>query len=353
LSWIDCENSVTRLINISIIGIAILVALSLTEFVSRLILPISSGAQFLNLDGSLVSKLEADYYRYQPDLKYRQVSAEFDAVTTIDRFGNRVLTATGNPEVIFLGDSFTFGHGLSNKNTFAYIYCAELRIKCANLARPGLGTTEELDILEYYLNSYGWRPKTVKLVMLAMSGAMAAGNDLYDNYLNKKRRVDRKNRISTVQSADNIRHKESIVQDESQKHLQKFKNLVLENSNLARHVYFRLGHQIRALLSPPASKKILHIGLNETKKQLERFDELSRKFDFKTETYIIHPVQDLIRGTAPNTIQALKDVVPNQEFISSIGIFDENPRNYYFSYDGHWNTSGAEKFAEFLMQLPR
>jgi hypothetical protein len=339
-----------RLTNIAVVGIALIFGLLLVEVASRFVVPISPGSKLLALDGSPFSGLQVDSYRYKPNAIYRQVSAEFDVRTTIDRFGNRVPSPSGSPEIILVGDSFTFGHGLADHKTFASIFCISQKLNCANLGRSGLGTTRELDILEYYLTTHNWRPKTVKLFMVAMSGALMSGNDLYDNYL-RERRKSESNADKTEFGRNPIPSAaKKIAIDSSRDLLRKTKNLVLEHSNLGRFFYFTIGHQIRSTFSPPASESVLEIALKVTREQVLRFQELAKIFGFKVEIFIIHPVQDIIRGTARDTMRTLEKTVPGQEFISSAKLFSAAPASYYFSYDGHWNEAGARKFAEFLAE---
>ena len=334
--------------NIVVVGIALLVGLIVVEVISRFIMPISPGARLITLDGAPFVGLQVDAYRYKPNSVYRQVSAEFDARTTIDAYGNRISSPTGRPEVVLIGDSFTFGHGLSDEKTFASIYCRSEGLNRANRGRPGLGTTRELDILEYYLTKHKWQPKFVKLFMVAMSGTLMSGNDLYDNYLRERRKSENVPLVSQADRGAKSPEEARIEKDATRDVLRKMKNLVLEYSNLSRFLYFSVGHQIRSIFSPPASKGVLEIALRVTREQIFRFQRLADKHGFKPEIFIIHPVQDLIRNTAKETVQVLENAVPGQKFVSSASLFSASPSRYYFSYDGHWNETGARKFAEFL-----
>jgi hypothetical protein len=342
------DQLMKRLTNIFIVGIALLVGLIIVEVTSRFIMPISPGAQLLTLDGTPFVGLQVDAYRYKPNSVYRQVAAEFDARTTIDSLGNRIPSPIGSPEVVLIGDSFTFGHGLPDEKTFASIYCRSEGLNCANLGRPGLGTTRELDILEYYLTKHKWQPKIVKLFMVAMSGTLMSGNDLYDNYLRERRKADNDLPVSQAVNKPSSPEKERFNDDTKRDTLRRIKNIVLEYSNLGRFLYFNIGHHIRTIFSPPASEGVLEIALQVTREQIFRFRRLAKKFSFKPEIFVIHPVQDLIRNSAHETMQVLENAVPGQKFVSSADLFTASPSRYYFSYDGHWNETGARKFAEFL-----
>ena len=92
------------------------IALLLGEVVTRIWLPVSPGTQRLAADGdSLPDWVE-------PATTYFQVAREFNSLTTLDFRGHRQLLGDDEPEVIFLGDSFTFGIGLNDQETMSYLY---------------------------------------------------------------------------------------------------------------------------------------------------------------------------------------------------------------------------------------
>jgi hypothetical protein len=332
-----------RLTNLAVIGVALLVGLLLVEIASRYIMPISPGVQLFYEDGRRVGALS-----FRANNVYRQVSTEFDALTTINEYGNRELTSNGNPEIIFIGDSFTFGHGLEDKDTFASIYCKSLNLRCSNLAKPGMGTKEEIDSLDYTLSELKWRPKTVKLIFLAMTSALSAGNDIYDNYLTAENATYSSTNSQSKAPNPSVTESSLDINHLAHKSLKYIRDTLLSNSNLGRFIYFSIGHQLRSIFSPPASKKVLEIGLKITKQQLNRFIQLSRKFDFTPEVFLIHPVHDLTRGTYKDTAFILRETMQRIPLISTAEIFLDEPRKYYFTYDGHWNALGAKKIAEFL-----
>src|SRR5262245_34275720 len=108
------------LIRISFLVVSSLFALVLAEGMVRVFFPLYDGRDNLTLDGKPLKEW------FEPNSVYRQVSNEYDARTTITRQGHRVPGTEGNPEVVFLGDSFTYGYGLSDDQTFASIYCSTL-----------------------------------------------------------------------------------------------------------------------------------------------------------------------------------------------------------------------------------
>lgn len=110
---------------------SVVVALLFAELLTRIVYPISAGQRLVSLTDEPVSTW------LQPSATYRQVSTEYDALTTITADGYRAPQVVGNPDVVFLGNSMTFGWGLSDDETFISIYCRRMMLTCANLGAPG------------------------------------------------------------------------------------------------------------------------------------------------------------------------------------------------------------------------
>jgi hypothetical protein len=168
--------------HVALLGAAALVGLIALELLSRIVFPISPGSRTLTLDGAPNPiSLHSTPLRLPPDDVFRMVSEEFDVLVTTTDLGFRGPKPRYQPEMIFLGDSFTFGHGLGDRETFAFLYCEKRALNCANLGRGGTGTHRQLDILSEFLDAEQWQPKEVKLFLMAMTSALMDGNDLIDN----------------------------------------------------------------------------------------------------------------------------------------------------------------------------
>ena len=85
-----------------------------------------------------------------------------------------------------------------------------------------------------------------------------------------------------------------------------------------------------------------------TFEQLSRLDELSRKYTFDYQIYLLHPVQDIIQKTYIETLNRLNEISP-VPIQSTAHLFEHEPQNFYYSYDGHFNALGSLKIAEFLI----
>lgn len=332
-------------IRISMVVVSLLVGLVLTEIVVRIFFPLYGGRDNVTLSGeSITSFVDAGSV-------YHQVSNEYNALTTITSKGYRAPEATGDPEVVFIGDSFTFGFGLADDETFAALYCKQTHRSCANLGVPGTGTSRQVGRLKEFLNTWHWRPKQVKLFFFGMSRSFSNGNDFVDNY-NYAGWLQRRQAEPDVLEVSNEGRAPAQTQQPRRRGLGEYiiswQTAILENVHLMRRIKYHWGPLLRTMvLSEPGEERKAE-ALRQTKRSLEELDELSKQTGFEYEIYLIVPSQDIIMGTYGETLQTLsrltaKPVVPTAQ------LFVESPGEFYFSYDGHINQKGARRIAELLV----
>lgn len=333
--------------NLSLLGLSIVLALGALEILTRISMPISPGAKNLTLNGTEPIEIAKNGFRHKAGLVYRQVAPEFDTVVSIDKFGNRLTSREEPPEFIFLGDSFTFGHGVGDSETFAFLFCKQKEVVCANLGRSGTGTLVQLDILEHYLESENWRPVEVKLFLMAMTSTLMSGNDLLDNFYYAEVQAVKNRKLP---AASNLKAMENVKAPDNTNRWLNFRTAAIKHSNLARVLYFQFAPLLKQKLSPAPKQSTLVAALKATKSALERLANLGQKFGFEHTVYVLHPVQDILRGTDQVTFETIKQLRPSTEIFDTAGIFKDNPTDNYYSFDGHFNKSGAKKVFEFLIQ---
>ena len=107
-----------------------------------------------------------------------------------------------------------------------------MKKSCANLGRSGTGTGVQLNVLEHYLTTEGWRPKKVNLFMLAMTGALLPGNDLLDNYWYGSESSAKAEGLTSPNRSEY--EKSGIFQ------IQALRQFLIQRSNLVRFVYFNI-----------------------------------------------------------------------------------------------------------------
>ena len=311
-------------------------ALAMAEVVVRAFFPIYGGVDNVTVDGAPVKEW------FVPGSVYRQLSNEYDALTTITASGHRVPGSDGNPDVIFLGDSFTFGFGLKDDETFAHLYCSGLRVKCANLGIPGSGTARQTQRLEQFLKDYAWRPREVKLFYFAMSGSFSAGNDFVDNYNYGRRQHS----LATGEQ------KRDTQAPSLSGRIIGLQSVLLENSYLMRRAKFYWGPTLKSLIVDAPGPERMNEALQYTRQSLGAFDELSRQYGFAYTIYLIVPVQDIMRGTDVDTLATLNSVSPKPAITTAPALKDD-PTHYYYAYDGHLNPEGSRRVADFLVAQDR
>lgn len=325
-------------IRLVLVTISCMVALVLAEGMARMFFPVSDGRDNVTLDGKPVKGW------FEPGSVYRQVSNEYDALTTITTKGHRVPGVDGNPDVIFIGDSFTYGYGLKDDETFASIYCTQLHRACVNLGLPGSGTLKQVERLEHFIDEWGWKPKEVKLFFFGMSGSFSAGNDFVDNY-------DRYTRSHEARA-----NGEQIIQDQGTRgkptvglveHLIGLQDSVLGHSMLLRLTKFYWGPMLKSIMVADPGKERMAVAKVATRESLARLDDLSRRVGFDYKIYLLVPVQDIIRGTYEETLATLNGVSP-KPVIATAHLFLDSPQDFYFSFDGHLNAKGSRRIAELL-----
>jgi hypothetical protein len=241
----------------------------------------------------------------------------------------------GPVELVFLGDSFTFGTGLSDEQTFAWQYCGRSAVSCANLAEPGSGTLRQVERLREFLDDRGWRPREVKLFVLAMIASFSAGNDLQDNYL-----------AASAASA------QPVAEPGWLERALALRGGLERSSNLVRLAKYHWGPLLRSALVPGLDDARRSAALEATRAALAELAQLGGRYGFALSIYLIHPVQDVRRGSWRDTLAALQAISP-VPVRPTAQLFEADPARYYFPLDGHLDPEGARAIAELLLEEPR
>ncbi len=344
MGWIR-RRIANALANTLILVVVLFFGLLGLEFASRVLFPLPPGTAFLDADENVIN-VYLSPTRLIPDITYRQVSPDFDVLTRIGPMGLRGPEPASDPEIIFLGDSFTFGQGLDEGQTFPAIFCAEMNAVCANLGLSGTGTFAQASILENWLEKEDWRPTEVRHFVFAMSSAITFGNDLYDTVVEiNTAEVEGYNAAVEAPAAARGGGVDGILRG-----IASYRGWVLINSNLARIVVVQFGPKLRAWFSPGASPSDLADGIEAMASQIARIHALSEARGFRYTIYLIHPMQDLIRGSYDQTVDAVRQAAADfAPVIDTAPALLNDPSQFYFPYDGHLNADGARRIANFLL----
>ena len=316
------------LANLFLLGFSLLIAFAIGEVASRYIAPISPGPSILDLAGN---KQQISYV--QPNNIFRIVTPDYDAKTSITRDGYRAPAAKGNPDIVFMGDSFTYAQGVEDAEAFPAIYCKAKNLNCANLSVPGSSTLYEVDRLESFLVEKNWRPKKVHFFFFT-------GNDFGDN-------IDADAKRANGQRYEPGELNLNPQKDDDKSAIGTIVDLGLKHSNLLRIAYFQILPMIRN--SDEENQQALAKGLAITKKEFSRLEALSQTYGFDYQLYTIFPMPEIKH----NLYQELGAKIQAQTTkpITMLGdVFKENTSDYFFPSDGHLSVKGNAKLAEFLLK---
>jgi len=316
------------ILNLFLLGFSLLIAFAIGEVASRYIAPISPGPSIVDMSGE---KQQISYV--QPNNIFRIVTPDYDAETSISRDGYRSPESKGNPDVIFMGDSFTYAQGVTDKQAFPAMYCQVKNLNCANLSVPGSSSLYEVDRLESFIVEKSWRPKKVHFFFFT-------GNDFSDN-------IDADTKRSRGERYEPVELNLNPQQASEKGAVEKVIDLGLKYSNLLRIAYFQLLPMIRN--SAEDNEQKLKQGLEITRKEFARLDNLSKAYGFEYQIYVIFPEPE-IRHDIYKTLGPKVQAQTTQPIIMLGDVFKQNTSDYFFPSDGHFSVKGNEKLAEFLLK---
>lgn len=313
--------------NLILLAVSLAIMFMVGEVASRYVSPISPGPSILDMQGN---KQQISYV--QANNQFRIITPDYDSVTTITRDGYRAPKSKGNPEVIFMGDSFTYAQGVTDDEAFPAIYCKAQKLNCANLAVPGSSTLYEVDRLEAYLTEKNWSPQKVHFFFFT-------GNDFQDNLsADEKRSNGQGYEPGELNLNPNIEDDRGIVEQTI--------NFGLKHSNLLRVAYYKVLPIIRN--KPEEAEAQINKALSITQGEFLRLDKLSKAYDFEYEIYVIYPEPEIIHNKYQELGNKLQSISP-KPLVMLGDIFKENTKEYFFPSDGHFNVAGNKKLAEYLI----
>ena len=170
-----------------LITLGLLLAISFTEITTRILAPDwlkvkmekvrSDGIFFMGTDEEFpVIKENNKIKSLIPNSKFTVSHYEYKNIARTDDYGGRITQNSGQEDItIFLGDSFTFGVGVEDEETFVNLLSKDSKKhRNINLGVPGGAITNQLDILEMRHKELG-NPKLYVFTVFL-------GNDLVDIY---------------------------------------------------------------------------------------------------------------------------------------------------------------------------
>jgi len=310
--------------NLSLFIIVCFISLSILEIGSRMILLIPSAPEIISID----KKNPLNINFNNPDSKYLSKHYEYEAITTIDKFGNRVVPSSNensNKNVVFLGDSFTFGLGVNDHETIPNLLCRDIDTKCVNLGIPGSGLIKQKNRLESFFRSNTGNGGIIFHLLFLSTEDMHAGNDLLD----------------TLNEIENFSLKEKKVHDDSVvSGFIKFGRWLSRNSNFFRIVRVFFGNELRVLAWKNKNTSASNNEIKVFANFLNEIKDLATKNNF-------HYKPVLISSYAEKNLDKDEITFHKINKVSDINLLRLDYSGYiisdlFFPYDGHHNSMGAE-----------
>jgi lysophospholipase L1-like esterase len=314
-------------------AIILFVGLAAMELAFRWFMPLPvHGGVYRDQSGQIVS-VALDEFVLRPNLDLTHEASEFSKRIRTNALGyRRIEPASLTPDYLFLGDSFTFGHGVADDEAFAQLFCLQAKAHCQNLGRPGTDTFDQAKILRYALDHHGMRPANVVLVMLGACWLEGSGNDLGDNLRHrlKSGRVPLERLwVAASSSGDLVRALERWVGG-----LEITKRTMLVFAGLLKDTLYRC-----------SDDRQLSAAIDATKAALAELQRLAADYRFNVKVFVIHPFQEL-DGHSPRTEDIIRRALPDEfELVSTAAAFR---REHYYPYDGHFNVAGHRTMAAVL-----
>jgi hypothetical protein len=294
----------------------------------------------------------------RPNIAVTHVSAEFSAPITTNALGYRTtVNQSPTPDLVFLGDSFTFGHGVADEETFVSIACRLTGRACQNLGYSGTSTFEQTNVLRHAL-SRGLRPKTVAVAMLSACWLDSAGNDLGDNarYLRQHPQALTAPEAATVSAQEPAQIAQAPAPAAAtaapapaapapEVGLLKRLQFMLTEFEIGKRALLVLMAPIKRGVYACSDEAEAARAMPATGSALRALAALGERYGFETVLFVIHPLQELEAAHRTTEARILPQLPAGMRVVFTAGNFRPG---HYFPYDGHFNAAGQKAMGELV-----
>jgi lysophospholipase L1-like esterase len=297
-------------------------------------LPVHGGV-FRDHDGNIV-RIAQDEFILRPNLEVVHSSSEFRAEVHTDELGFRkTFNESRTPDYLFLGDSFTFGHGVADEEVFSSIFCHRNNFTCLNLGRSGTDTFDQVRILRHAIDTLHIKPKNVAVVMLASCSLDVSGNDIGDNLSHYRHeagniRADIKARVAVADMGLDVGALIKRIQ------------LSVGDFEITKRVMLLLASKLKRGLYTCSDDPSIEAALKATDVALAELETLAKETAFRVGIFVIHPYQEL-DGAFRTTQENLRKLPARRLDWYFTGQYFR--REHYYPYDGHFNSAGHANMA--------
>lgn len=323
-----------------------------------------------NLDGQIrygsdagwpVDSRGGKFVRFKPDKQFNVNYYEYNTTIHTDKWGGRLVPSVKKaarvPIVPVLGDSFSFGLGVKDEETFINLICKNSDVIYLNLGAPGSSLPNQLDILEFRHKELG-SPQLYIFVFYL-------GNDFTDmikyyegskNYESQNsgviRFIDNSKLIQRSYLAQFLLHYHSDQSDSKGKHKTRYYRTP-DGKRISNSVYLLMSH----------SKSYSLEVENVLNRSLDRLEDLSKNLHFSAEFIVIPDKrqadpyhfnkQASVLGLSPDTLDRSFPDRFLEEHLEQRGIpyldlmacLKDRPGMYY-KIDDHFTAAGHRAVAD-------
>lgn len=331
--------------------VSTLASLTLAEIASRRFYPVQR-AHFVDCQGRNTRIWQDDYelgFTMKPNFCGKLEGSEFQNSVNTNSAGfrdSREFTREKSDSVrIFgLGDSFAFGWGVEQQQTYLSLLQQELKdrtdatVDAFNLGVWGYGTLQEIKVFNLFRD---YKPDLVILEFYARNAYIEEwGNDLVDNY--------------RFQQWYNSRaaHKERRPKktDRYWAYIADAKEFLADHCNLCRLAVLEFSPYLRRNFHPSGNESLRKVAWQITGDALTDFDRELQSMNIKCVLLWV-PTPDAIARRDYSVLNTLNSFgFRNIVVVSVLDALAGDSQKYYYSLDNHWRPAGHQVAAQLLSQ---
>jgi hypothetical protein len=286
-------------------------------------------------------------FKLKPDFRGGQIGSEFQVSVSTNSSGFRdnkqfLKEKGGAYRILGLGDSFIFGWGVEEDQTFLSRLGTLLesqsgrKVEAFDLGVWGYGTIQEVKVFEQFRD---YKPDLVILEFFARNVYVEeAGNDLVDNY----------NFYHWYETRDLPKEVRSRERDANQFHMNATKEFIAQHCNLCKLAILGFGGLFRKGFHPRGNEQRTKLAWQITEDELKKFDDELGSTNAKCLLLWVPPL-GMVQAKDDSVVTTLSSFgLRNIKVISALDVLGKSPEKYYYKLDTHWRAAGHEAVAELL-----
>jgi len=292
----------------------LIIVIALIEIILSIFFPLSITEKYTDEFGNKKNPVVDIPSVLEKNITYFHIKNDFKVRVTSNKLGFRKVfnDDKNNNVILFLGDSFLFGHGVNDNETFVHIYCKKNNLNCINLSRPGSDTEIQIKILDNFLKNTNKKIKKLYLFSLVKCDLSSYGNDLL---------------FSREINNSDINFQDLSFPKKIQSYLYRFE--------LSKRFILQFLNYYKSTISVCSSTEDIIKSIKFYNEKIIKLKNIISSKNIKLEIIFISPLD-----SAKNNI-IMRELLENYIDYDKIHIFvDKFDISNYYKFDGHWNIKG-------------